>query len=954
MYIKSVSIGILIVFLGLIFTRCDRDIDSGGYALVIDWIQTDFIEKEICIHISPDFKSNMSLAGKKVRAVLVFPDGKKKRYRLGKIGSHDQITLPIRHIQTWQPNSPSLYFIHLSFHNNNGETIASASRRFGIRSLETRDGKFFVNNRPFYMRSYAGEGGCGSDDLTIEQIRKRLTQAKRYGFNAVRHHSHIPTDEYMTIADEVGIFVQMEIGGKKIGDNVVSNSFQEWRSRWIDMIEMGRRHPSTFIYSCGNEMYRNDPGLIQVLDSLYDLAKAMDPSTLVLNRSGSNPYNDDYGKYDLIERPIGEYEHVAEFAREAFNVYLRGNRKGRSDEFPIVAHEYPLVASYPNPALISKYDSIPAWIDTTMKNARKHRLDHLLPLYVGNTEMIQVLCRKELLEEARKFSELDGYSMLRFTDCGNYVSGVVDDFADPKNISAAEFLQTNGETVLLCTWQERSFEFGDTLKALLQLSHHGTNTFRKPRCRWQLHCGTALIAEGQFRNISVGAVDVSTIGELTVPIPMLTGAVKLTLSAVIPGTMPLIQNRWSFWAFPGYSISDTIQNSTVIWDPQQRFEIYHDTYPEFRYFTDTIWTSDNSDACVILTDSWQESFYEFLDRGGRIFFLSDKTWPWPEEMGIFGLHITRIVPEQQSPPVFPQLDEKLTNWLTICSNHPKRFGNSGTIVNSHPALKNFPHDGFCDLHFWPMIYRAKSLRLADFPDGTKPIIRTIDNYYRGRSKGYIAELQVGKGKILICTLNLTQSFDWSAATRYMFKELVMYVYGNEFQPEVSMGIGNLRTMLDKYACEIKAEPLPVHNEMAARYETLWERRFTPGDIIVLYPYDAKGIDRNRLDVHYEYAQTQWYYQAEAREKLWWDFEIEKPGRYDFSIYLAGLSSEYRVNVAVDEKNRKDISLENCVGWNDFIQQSFTVEHLESGEHTLTLGIPENVTLQLRDIWIKEN
>ena len=203
---------------------------------------------------------------------------------------------------------------------------------------------------------------------------KRLQQKKRYSWNTVRHHSRVPNDTYLEVADEVGLLIQMEISGK-IGIDPASERFLESRKSWIEMVERGRHHPSTFVYSMGNEIYKNDSGLIKCQDILYDLAKEMDPSVLVLNRSGSNPFNDDFGKYDLIERPIGEYEHVAEFARDAFLLYLRGERKGRSDQFPIIAHEYPLVSSYPNPELLSKYDTEPFWLKLTRENARKNWME---------------------------------------------------------------------------------------------------------------------------------------------------------------------------------------------------------------------------------------------------------------------------------------------------------------------------------------------------------------------------------------------------------------------------------------------------------------------------------------------------------------------------------------------------------------------------------------------------
>jgi len=927
------------------------------------FILSDIDKGEIEIRMFVQEKSIPDLTDAKIDLSIEYPDHSVKEtkeipFPLKETKGYFPVNLKIDPVMPWRPKTPYLYSLQMTILSDKGESLQTIEQRFGMRKLETKNAKFYVNNKPFYVRAYGGEGGCGCDELSPKQVRKRLSQARKFGFNTVRHHTHIPKPQYMEIADEVGIFVQMEIGGKKIGNDPESENFLQWKQKWIDMIQMGRKHPSSFIYSVGNEIYLNDPKLIESLNILYDQAKLLDPATFVLNRSGSNPFNDDYGKFDLIERPIGEYEHVAEFAREAFMLYLRGDRKGRSDEFPIIAHEYPLVASYPNTELTHKYKEEPEWIKTTLENARKNGLEHLLPLYVKNTEKIQNLCRKEMLEEARKFPELDGYSMLRFVDCGNYVSGVVDDFADPKSVPMEEFLRTNGETVLLCTWKKRSYCFGDVLNATLEISHHGDQPFSAPKCQWFLMNGPRVIQKGEFDNIRVGAVDVSLVGKISVKIPELFRASKLTLRAVLPGSRPLINNEWYFWAFPGEKAEPDLQKNVLVWDPRKRLNVYKTLYPSFDYIDTQDWKPSINEKKTILTDSWNEAFYNFLDKGGEIFLISDKSWHWPEEIGIFGLHITRIDPLRSAPPVFPQMDEKLTNWLTICSNNPKRFGNSGTIVYPHPSLKNFPHEGFCDLHFWHMIYRAKSFRLEDFPPGTVPIIRTIDNYYRGKSKGYMAELGVGEGKIFLCTLNLTQSLERDVATQFMFDQLLQFTGSQKFKPDVKMTSDELKIMLDKYAKEIEENPLPVLSEMPARYETIWKTRLFSRELIVLYPYEAEGIREQNLGVHYDYARTLWFYNALPGDQLSWEFSNKKKDDFEVTAYLAGTARNVPLEFRIDDKEPQKLIFPGSEKSQEFIEMKFRIESLDPGKHTFILAVPKDAprerdySVQVREIELR--
>ncbi len=889
-----------------------------------------------------------------------YPDGSTRKTNGIKFSppaadSWSTVVVDIAPVIPWHPKTPHLYNLQITFKASDGTPLASVTRRFGMRKLESRKGRFYINNKPFYVRACGHERESICDNLDRRGVLKRLTQVKRYGFNVVRHHSHVPNEVYLKVADEVGILIQMEIGGK-IGTDPASERFKESKNAWGDMIKRGRRHPCTFIYSMGNEIYKNDAGLIRCQNLLYDLAKEMDPGVLVLNRSGSNPFNDAYGKYDLIERPIGEYEHTAEFAREAFMLYLRGERKGRSDQFPIVAHEYPLVASYPNPELAAKYPEEPFWLKLTVENARKNGLEHLLPDFVRNSEKIQALCRKEMLEEARKFRELDGYSMLRFTDCMARVSGVVDDFADPKNVTAEEFLRTNGETVLLCTWNARSFWYGDTLKATLEISHHGQAPYSAQKCQWWLMKGPQVLAKGVFDKINVGAVDVAEIGKIRVKIPTLHKPARLTLRAALPESPTYINNEWFFWAFPKDTMKQEIQNKVILWDPRKRLKPYLQVYPHINYTSEENWVAAGSKVKLIITDSWQESFYDFLESGGRIWVISDKLWPWPEEIGIFGLHITRFHPLAQAPPVFPELDDHCTKWLTICSNSKSRYGNSGTVIYPHPALQNFPNEGFCDLHFWPMIYRAKSLQIDRFPPGTAPLIRTIDNYYRGRSKGYMVELGVGRGKVFVSTLNFTQSFSRAVATRYMFDQLLRYLTGPEWRPSVNITSEELRKMIDDFKVELANRKPLTHNEMPARYTTRWKWLLSPYELIVLPVYEAKGVNEKRLDVHWEYAQTQWYLDARQKDILTWEFKNKTEDDFIGTLHLASHLKNIVLYIQIDDGEVQKVEFKGSDGWGHFVPVKFEIAKLTPGKHKLTLSVPEDApthigrrTLKIREV-----
>ena len=953
-FIFSITV-MLVLSMAVPFVQCEENPDIDDL-----FIQADYDIGQIDIRIWIKNESLDKFIQSKVDIIVENPDGTRGKkeginFNPHNPGEYASIKVDIDPVVPWHPKTPNLYKLEITFNSAYGNVIANIKKNFGFRKYGNKGGKFQINDKPFFVKACGHEVEPFLDNLDREGIEKRLKQVKRYGFNALRHHSHSPSNEYLEVADKLGLLVQMEIGGK-IGTDPESERYQKSESDWINMIKKGRNHPCTFVYSLGNEIYGNDPGLIKCQDLLYDLAKEMDPTVLVLNRSGSNPYNDDYGKYDLIERPIGEYEHVAEFANEAFMLYLRGDRKGRSDEIPIIAHEYPLIASFPNTELSHKYDEVPEWLKITYENAKEKGQEHLLIDYVKNSEMIQALCRKEMLEEARKFRELDGYSMLRFTDCMNRISGVVDDFADEKNVRAEEFLRTNGETVLLCTWNNRTFNYGDTLEAKIEISHHGQEPYKAEKCKWWLLNKYEIIAEGEVDGVNVGAVDVAEVCRINVTIPELYKPAKLTLRTALPDTVPYINNEWYFWAFPNEKMEIAENDKIILWDPMKRMKVFSEAYPGIKYLDDENWEVPKwGRPDLLITDRWNDSFYYYLERDGNIWVISDKKWPWPEEVGIFGLHITKFIPSEQAPELFPELEEHCNKWLTICSNSKVRHGNSGTLVYNHPAMGDFPHEGFCDLQFWPMIYRAKSLQLDLFPKGTDPVIRTIDNYYRVQNKGYMVELGVEKGRVFISTLNLTQSYPWSVSTRYMFDQLLKYLSHDKWNPTVQMTNKELKTMFEKFAVLLKAREPLNHDEMPARYSTRWKKLMSSNEIVLLNIYDAKGIDENRLAVHWEYAQTQWYYNAKPSDQLSLEFSNSTEGGFVCVLNLASTLKDVELVVKIDDRNPQKVEFKDSQGWSSFIQTELEVKGLKPGDHKLVLSIPGNApvddgkTVQIRDI-----
>jgi hypothetical protein len=79
-------------------------------------------------------------------------------------------------------------------------------------------------------------------------------------------------------------------------------------------------------------------------------------------------------------------------------------------------------------------------------------------------------------------------------------------------------------------------------------------------------------------------------------------------------------------------------------------------------------------------------------------------------------------------------------------------------------------------------YRSKAIILDETPADFRPILQVIDNYDRNAKLGSIFEARVGKGKLLVCALDLETDMSQRPAARQLRYSLMEYAAGKEFNP----------------------------------------------------------------------------------------------------------------------------------------------------------------------------
>ncbi|MFN2597023.1 MAG: glycoside hydrolase family 2 protein, partial [Pyrinomonadaceae bacterium] len=110
--------------------------------------------------------------------------------------------------QRWSLDHPNLYTVKVTLGAD------EVTERFGFRTFEARDGKFYLNGEPFYMRAALDQDFYPETIYTPpskEYVRDEMLKGKRMGLNLLRCHIKVCSPEYLEAADEVGMLVWYEI-----------------------------------------------------------------------------------------------------------------------------------------------------------------------------------------------------------------------------------------------------------------------------------------------------------------------------------------------------------------------------------------------------------------------------------------------------------------------------------------------------------------------------------------------------------------------------------------------------------------------------------------------------------------------------------------------------------------------------------------------------------------------
>ncbi len=189
----------------------------------------------------------------------------------------------------WGIGTPNLYDVEYRLLRGD-QVVDRVKSYFGFRTVAVENGKFFLNNRPVYLKMVLDQGYWPDSTLTPpsdEAIRYDIEMAVKMGFNGARKHQKVEDPRFHYWADRLGFLVSGETANAYLFDETYVARFTQ---EWAEAVERDYSHPSVVMWVPVNESWGvpnlRDPRQAQHLRAMYTLTKSLDATRPVIDNDG--------------------------------------------------------------------------------------------------------------------------------------------------------------------------------------------------------------------------------------------------------------------------------------------------------------------------------------------------------------------------------------------------------------------------------------------------------------------------------------------------------------------------------------------------------------------------------------------------------------------------------------------------------------------------------------------
>ena len=202
------------------------------------------------------------------------------------------VVLKVKKPILWSPENPFLYDLSFKLIENE-KTLDVVESYAGLRKIHIADGKYYLNNKPIFLRFVLDQGYYRDGIWTAPSdaaLKKDIELSMQVGFNGARLHQKVFEERFHYWADKLGYLTMGEFSDWGMVRSYTNpegwvNLTREWR----EVVMRDYNHPSIITWTPLNETYdiRDDYEAGARADrDIYNLSKALDPSRPINNASG--------------------------------------------------------------------------------------------------------------------------------------------------------------------------------------------------------------------------------------------------------------------------------------------------------------------------------------------------------------------------------------------------------------------------------------------------------------------------------------------------------------------------------------------------------------------------------------------------------------------------------------------------------------------------------------------
>ncbi|MFP4371658.1 MAG: glycoside hydrolase family 2 protein [Halanaerobium sp.] len=402
--------------------------------------------------------------------------------------AQSDITVKIEEPYLWSPAEPNLYDIEIELIQNN-KIVDRYTDYFGMRKIEVKNGKIFLNNEELFIRGALDQAFWPEKiykPKNREAIIDEIEKAKAMGFNLLRKHIKTPLPEYLELADRMGILIWQEAPNYSKWNKQARERFKK---EYTAMVQRDYNHPSIIIWSIYNEEWglewdlKNDVEKQQWVSEFYDYAKDLDNTRIICDNSGWAHVKTDINDY---HRYFATPENSAEWSQDLDSLLSSPSENFvegyEADQEPIIMSEFGMWGLPDYSSLISQYKELPEWFNgsavifdedfkipkTLEINFDKYRLGKIFRDYdqlAAASQKREFVGVKYQIEEMRKRKDkgLGGYVVTELTDIEWETNGFLDYFRNYK-YDLDLIREFNSELILSFDIEKRKLWSGQKLE----------------------------------------------------------------------------------------------------------------------------------------------------------------------------------------------------------------------------------------------------------------------------------------------------------------------------------------------------------------------------------------------------------------------------------------------------------------------------------------------------------